>query len=75
MDERLRRTRLPQDYDNDDWRYGYGYNTEYARELVRYWLDEYDWRDVERRMNELRSTRCTGRSTRRFARSSPGATQ
>lgn len=51
MRERLRRTRFPQDFGNDDWRYGY--NTEYARELVRYWLDEYDWRDVERRMNEL----------------------
>ena len=51
MYERLRRTRFPQDYANDDWRYGY--NTDYARELVRYWLEEYDWRDVERRMNEL----------------------
>ena len=51
MYERLRRTRFPQDFGNDDWRYGY--NTAYAKELVRYWLDDYDWRDVERRMNEL----------------------
>lgn len=49
--ERLERTRFPQDFGNDDWRYGY--NTSYHRELVRYWLDEYDWRDVERRMNQL----------------------
>ena len=51
MYERLRRTRFPKDFGNDDWEYGY--NTDYARELVRYWLEDYDWRDVERRMNEL----------------------
>jgi hypothetical protein len=51
MYDRLRRTRFPQDFGNDDWRYGY--NTDYHRELVRYWLEEYDWRDVERRMNEF----------------------
>ena len=49
--DRLRRTRFPEDFGNDDWRYGY--NGDYHRELVRYWLQEYDWRDVERRMNEL----------------------
>ena len=51
MMERLRRTRFPSDFGNDDWRYGY--NTEYHRKLVDYWINEYDWRDVERRMNEL----------------------
>jgi pimeloyl-ACP methyl ester carboxylesterase len=51
MYDRLRRTRFPQDFGNDDWRYGY--NTDYHRELVRYWLEEYDWREVERRMNEF----------------------
>ena len=49
--QRLRRTRFPDDFGNDDWRYGY--NTAYHRELIQYWIDEYDWRDVERRMNEL----------------------
>ena len=48
---RLERTRFPEDFGNDDWRYGY--NTSYHRELINYWLKEYDWRDVERRMNEL----------------------
>lgn len=48
---RLERTRFPEDFGNDDWRYGY--NTAYHRELINYWLKEYDWRDVERRMNEL----------------------
>lgn len=51
LGERLRRTRFPADFANDDWRYGY--NTDYHRQLVEYWIDEYDWRDVERRMNEL----------------------
>ena len=51
MNARLRNTRFPQDFANDDWRYGY--NTAYHRQLVDYWVNEYDWRDVERRMNEL----------------------
>ncbi len=32
MNERLARTRFPQDFGNDDWRYGY--NTAYHRQLV-----------------------------------------
>ncbi len=51
LDQRLRRTRFPRDFGNDDWRYGY--NGDYHRQLVEYWIEEYDWRDVERRMNEL----------------------
>lgn len=51
LDHRLRRTRFPRDFGNDDWRYGY--NGDYHRQLVEYWIEEYDWRDVERRMNEL----------------------
>lgn len=48
---RLKRTRFPEDFGNDDWRYGY--NTAYHRELIAYWINEYDWRSVERRMNDL----------------------
>ncbi|RLV50934.1 epoxide hydrolase [Nocardioides mangrovicus] len=51
LQDRLRRTRFPEDFGNDDWRYGY--NGAYHRQLVEYWIEEYDWRDVERRMNEL----------------------
>lgn len=51
LDQRLRRTRFPVDFANDDW--SYGYNGDYHRQLVEYWIEEYDWRDVERRMNEL----------------------
>lgn len=48
---RLRRTRFPNDYANDDWEYGF--NTAYLRELVDYWLNTYNWRDQERQINEL----------------------
>jgi len=51
MMNRLRHTRYPDDFGNDDWRYGY--NTDYHRKLVEYWVTEYDWRSVEARMNEL----------------------
>jgi pimeloyl-ACP methyl ester carboxylesterase len=51
LDRRLRNTRFPQDFANDDWRYGY--NGDYHRQMVEYWIEEYDWRDVEKRMNEL----------------------
>lgn len=51
MNDRLKRTRFPTDFANDDWRYGY--NGVYHRQLVEYWIEQYDWRDVERRMNEL----------------------
>ncbi len=51
MMSRLKRTRFPDDVDNDDWRYGY--NSAYHRELIHYWINDYDWRDVERRMNAL----------------------
>ncbi len=43
---RLKRTRFPSDFGNDDR--GYGHNTAY-RELIDYWINDYDWRDVERR--------------------------
>lgn len=51
MMDRLKRTRFPDDFANDNWEYGY--NTAYHRQLIDYWINEYDWRDVERRMNEL----------------------
>lgn len=51
MLQRLRRTRFPADFENEDWEYGF--STEYLRELVEYWTAEYDWREQERRMNEF----------------------
>jgi pimeloyl-ACP methyl ester carboxylesterase len=47
--QRLSNTRWTDDFANDDWRYGA--NADYVRELTRYWLDRYDWRAREKRMN------------------------
>lgn len=47
--ERLARTRFPGDFANADWQYGT--NLTYLKELVDYWLHQYDWRRHEREMN------------------------
>lgn len=48
---RLKRTRFPDGFANDNGRYGD--NTTHYRELIDDWINTYDRRDVERRMNEL----------------------
>jgi len=49
--DRLARTRWPGDFANDDW--SYGVPEPYLRQLVTYWLDEFDWRAQEAAMNEF----------------------
>jgi len=49
--ERLRRTRLPGEPVDAAW--DYGANPGFVRRLLRYWLEEYDWRAVEARLNRL----------------------
>ena len=46
---RLKATRFPDDFANDDWKYGTP--TAYLRLLVDYWINDYDWRAAEREMN------------------------
>lgn len=46
---RLKLTRWADDFANDGWQYGT--NTAYLKELVAYWIDEYDWRKQERAIN------------------------
>lgn len=46
---RLTATRWPDPECVDDW--SQGMPLAYARELVTYWVDEYDWRDREARLN------------------------
>ena len=55
LQRRLVNARLPQDFANDDW--GYGVNGAYLRELVDYWIEEYDWRAVEREINAFANFR------------------
>jgi len=46
---RLSETRWPSEAPGDDWRYGQPVAS--LRELVEYWLDGYDWRAQEARLN------------------------
>ena len=57
LEDRLRRTRWPNDFANDDWRYGA--NRAYLEEVVAYWLDEYDWRVHEAAMNNFDNFKVT----------------
>jgi pimeloyl-ACP methyl ester carboxylesterase len=47
--DRLHNTRWPAALDDPDW--AYGIEQVYLRELVRYWLEAYDWRKQEARLN------------------------
>jgi len=48
---RLKATRFPDDFANDDWKYGTP--TAYLKSLVDYWIDGYDWRAAEREINRF----------------------
>jgi len=49
--DRLRRTRWPEAETVDDW--SQGTPRAYARELCRYWMDEYDWAKAQARLNRF----------------------
>lgn len=49
LHRRLESTRWPRDFANDQWQYGA--NTAYLREVVDFWLKQYDWRERERAIN------------------------
>lgn len=51
LQQRLQRTRWADAPENPGW--NYGTNPEYLRELVRYWIEEYDWRKHETALNLL----------------------
>jgi len=51
LHDRLARTRFPQQIPDAGW--DYGTELGYARELVSYWRDTYDWRAAEARLNEF----------------------
>jgi len=51
LHERLRRTRWPERETVDDW--SQGTPLAYARELCRYWLQEYDWPAAQARLNRF----------------------
>lgn len=49
LDERLARTRWPQQLDGSGW--SHGPDVAWMRELVDYWRNGYDWRAEEKRLN------------------------
>ena len=51
LKERLARTRFPSEIEGTGW--DYGTNLAYLKELVGYWRTTYNWRDEERRLNQL----------------------
>jgi pimeloyl-ACP methyl ester carboxylesterase len=54
---RLRGTRWPADIDEkDDY---YGTSQAYLKDLVDYWLNEFDWREAERQLNQWDNYRVT----------------
>src|SRR5262249_17429555 len=51
LNNRLARTRWPNQIDGSGWEYGVPIT--YMKELVDYWQSKYDWRQEERKLNEL----------------------
>jgi pimeloyl-ACP methyl ester carboxylesterase len=49
--QRLRRTRWPEPATVDDW--SQGIPLDYTRQLCEYWLEQYDWRAAEVRLNRF----------------------
>jgi pimeloyl-ACP methyl ester carboxylesterase len=51
LHDRLIRTRFPDQIEGTGWEYGIP--TDYLRQLVAYWRDDYDWRAEETRLNQF----------------------
>lgn len=47
---RLIHTRWPDQYKNTEWEYGT--NQEYLKSLITYWIEEYDWKKQEQKLNQ-----------------------
>ena len=47
--ERIKRTRWPDEVPNSGWRFGTSLS--YMKEIADYWVDEFDWRKIEERIN------------------------
>lgn len=55
LTQRLRNTRWPEDIGNDDW--FYGVNGGYLRDLADYWIDGFDWKTAESRLDSYANYR------------------
>ena len=51
ISDRLKKSRLPEDFGNSKWDYGTEKN--YLSNLLEYWISEYDWRKTEKEINSF----------------------
>lgn len=51
LQKRLKRTRWPEQDEESGW--DYGTSLEYMKELTDYWINDYDWRTEEAKLNEF----------------------
>ena len=49
LNDRLSKTRWPDEIRDSSWNYGTSLN--YLKELIEYWMEEYDWRSQENKLN------------------------
>jgi microsomal epoxide hydrolase len=52
LQNRLKRTRWPDEVDGAGW--DYGTNLEYVKELAAYWQTQFDWREQEAALNQFK---------------------
>ncbi len=55
LHDRLKRTRWPDEVEGSGWRYGA--NLAYMKELADYWLNGFDWRAQEKKINSFANYR------------------
>ncbi len=55
--DRLLRTRIAPDPDNENWRFGV--NGDYLRSFIDYWANEYRWDETQERLNSFPNYRVT----------------
>jgi len=55
LQQRLARTRFPDQVNDGNW--SYGTDLAYLQELIEYWRTTYDWRAAERALNQFRQFR------------------
>src|SRR5690554_645182 len=56
LSTRLKNTRWPKGKDSSHWKYGT--NKDYLKNIVEYWVEEYDWKTQEKLLNKLPHFKC-----------------
>ena len=51
LNDRIKKVRWPDEIKNSDWKYGTSLS--YIKELAYYWLEEFDWRIIEKEINSF----------------------